>query len=602
MEITLNTVLDQVSKDKNIERGVLIAALEEAILAAARKAFGQTRNLEAHFNEDKGLVEVVQTIKVMADVDDPINQLSLKEAAERGIEAEDGDELVFQIYYREEDNEEAREQDGLYGDILQLKTYRRSFGRVAAQTAKQVILQRVRDVERDTVHTEYKDRKGELITGIARRFERGNIIVDLGRAEAVLPLREQCPRESYRTGERIQAFVIDVQRHAKGPQIVLSRTAPGLLVKLFEIEVPEVAEGIVKIEAAAREPGSRAKIAVLSRDRDVDPVGACVGMKGSRVQAVVQELRGEKIDIIPWDEDTARFVCNALAPAEVSRVLVDEGNHTMEIIVPDDQLSLAIGRRGQNVRLAAQLTGWRLDIHSESKIKDIRDRAWASLSTVDGCNEFTVQTLYNHGIRSAQSLVDTERDFLLQIPGMNEELLDRILASAKVVALHEKEHAEKLKAEADKAERTARTARQLTEMLALSEEKRILTLRAMSDGIRLKFDVAGYTTVEQIAAETDLIKMGEASTLGDRKAKQFKHAATVRLREESEVKERAKDLGIIINDDKTITIPGVSEEEQFSHAEPKGLEATSTPAAETPSDEIAKEDSAKEDTSKEAVH
>ena len=568
MEVSLNTVLDQVGKDKNIERGVLISALEEAILAAARKTFGQTRNLEAHYNEEKGLVEVTQTIKVMADVDDPINQLSLEDAAKQNIEAEDGDELVFQIYYREEDNEEAREQDKLYGDILSLKTYRRSFGRVAAQTAKQVILQRVRDVERDTVHTEYKDRKGELITGIVRRFERGNLIVDLGRAEAVLPLREQCPRESYRTGERIQAYVADVQRHAKGPQIVLSRTAPGLIVKLFELEVPEVAEGIVKIEAAAREPGSRAKIAVSSRDRDVDPVGACVGMKGSRVQAVVQELRGEKIDIIPWDEDTARFVCNALAPAEVSRVLVDEGNHTMEIIVPDDQLSLAIGRRGQNVRLAAQLTGWRLDIHSESKIKEIKDRAWASLSQVDGCNEFVVQTLYNHGIRSAQSLLETEREFLIQIPGMNEELLDKIMASAKTVAQHERETEAKHKSDTELAEKTARTARLLNEMLAISEDKRMLTMRGMSDGILAKFKEAGYSTVEQMAEESDLVKMGEATGYGERKAKQYKHAATVRLREENELRERAKEVNIIINDDKTLTLPGVKEEEQFSHAEP----------------------------------
>src|SRR5208282_3682930 len=256
--------------------------------------------------------------------------------------------------------------DERYGDILKLKTYRRGFGRIAAQTAKQVILQRTRDAEREIVYNEYKDRKGEIVTGISRRFERGNIMVDLGRAEAVLPVREQVPRESYRANDRVQAYVLDVLRESKGPQIILSRASVSLLTKLFEMEVPEIAERIVVIEAAAREPGGRAKIAVASRDSDVDPVGACVGMKGSRVQAVVQELRGEKIDIIPWNDDSAHFVCNALQPAEISKVIIDQDTNTMEVIVADDQLSLAIGKKGQNVRLAAKLTGWKIDVRSES--------------------------------------------------------------------------------------------------------------------------------------------------------------------------------------------------------------------------------------------
>jgi transcription termination/antitermination protein NusA len=559
-EVTLNTILDQVSKDKGIEKSVLVSTLEEAILAAARKAFGADRALEAHFNEEKGLVEVTQTIRVVADLQDPVNEISLEEAARRNIEAEDGDELVFQIYYRDEDGQEAREQDELYGDILKLKTYRRSFGRVAAQTAKQVILQRVRDVERDTVFVEYKDRKGELIRGIARRFERGNIIVDLGRVEAVVPPREQVPREMYRAGDSIQAYVIDIQRHTKGPQIILSRTNPGMLMKLFELEVPEIAEGIVKIEAAAREPGSRAKIAVSSRDRDVDPVGACVGMKGSRVQAVVQELRGEKIDIIPWDEDTARFVCNALAPAEVSRVLIDESAHTMEIIVPDDQLSLAIGRRGQNVRLAAQLTGWRLDIHSESKIKDIKEKAWASLSKVDGCNEFVLQTLYNHGIRSARALSQEERSSLLQIPGITEELVERMLSTAKVVAAEEEERDKHLKSEAEIADRRARTGKQLQNLLGTDEHKRLLGMRGMTESVLALFKAGGYETVESIAQESDLVAMGEKVTIGERRAKQYKHAASVRLREENLIRDDAKALGIEIGPDNMVIVPGLNDE------------------------------------------
>ena len=317
---------------------------------AAKKHFGQDRNLEAKYDADKGVVELFQAVTVVEEIVDPIqavNQLTLDEARKKGMEVEPGDELVFQIFYRDEDAAEAKAQDDQYGDILQLKTFRHGFGRIAAQTAKQVILQRIREAERENVFNEYKDRKNEIVTGIVRRFERGNIIVDLGRAEAVLPVREQVPRETYRAGDRIQAYVLDVLREAKGPQIILSRASVNLLTKLFEMEVPEIAEGIVLIEAAAREPGGRAKIAVSCRDRDVDPVGACVGMKGSRVQAVVQELRGEKIDIVPWDEDPARFVCNALAPAEVARVIIDEANHAMELIVPDDQLSLAIGRRGR---------------------------------------------------------------------------------------------------------------------------------------------------------------------------------------------------------------------------------------------------------------
>src|SRR5205823_5930506 len=295
--VNLNMVPDQVAKDKGIERSVLVDTLQNAITQAAKKHFGQDRAIEATYNEDKQVVEVFQTLTVVerVEVEDPVkavNQISLEEAGKKGIEAEVGDELLFQIFYRPEDEEEARVQDERYGDILRLKTYRKGFGRIAAQTAKQVIIQRTRDAERENVFNDYKDRKGEIVSGIALRFERGNIIVNLGRAEAVLPVREQTPRESYRAGDRVQAFVLDVLRESKGPQIILSRASPELVRKLFEMEVPEIAEGVVVIEAVAREPGGRTKIAVASRDGDVDPVGACVGMKGSRVQAVVQELRG----------------------------------------------------------------------------------------------------------------------------------------------------------------------------------------------------------------------------------------------------------------------------------------------------------------------
>ena len=431
METNLNHVIDQVAKDKGIDRTSLQETLEQAILQAAKKAFGQEREIEAHFNVDEGAVELFQIIIVAEDISDPYNQVTLDEAAEHGLEAEIGDELLFQIFYLPKDADKAREQDERYGDILQLRSQRAAFGRIAAQTARQVITQRIREAERDNIYVEYIDRKGELITGIVRRFERGNIIVDLGRAEAILPLREQVRRESYRPGERIQAYVLDVQRNARGPQIVLSRTSPALLIKLFEMEVPEIYEGIVRIETAAREPGSRAKIAVSSRDPDVDPVGACVGMKGSRVQAVVQELRGEKIDIVPYSEDPARFVCNAIQPAEVSKVFIDEETFTMELIVPDDQLSQAIGRGGQNVRLASQLSGWKIDIHSESKILELEEEARLALSAVDGVSEEHVDTLWRLGYRSLEHIANSHEDELCNIPGIASDDAVRIRAGAE---------------------------------------------------------------------------------------------------------------------------------------------------------------------------
>src|SRR5262245_27954016 len=382
----LGLVLDQVSKDKNIDRGVLVETLEQAILTAAKRAFGMHREMEAKFNEESGRVDLFQIIVIVQDVTagNEGKEVSLADAERFNLKGEVGDELLFQIFYDEKDQAKAEEQDAKYGELLKLNRAWKGFGRIAAQTAKQVILQRVREAERDNVFNQYKDRKGELISGIVRRFERGNIIVDLGGAEALLPVRDQVPRESFRAGDRIVAFVVDIDKTARGPQIILSRTHKGLLEKLFEMEVPEIYEKIVRIEASAREAGARSKIAVSSRDRDVDPVGACVGMKGSRVQAVVQELRGEKIDIVPYDSDPAKFVCNAIAPAEVARVLMDVGSHTMRLIAPVDKLSLAMGQQGQNVRLASQLTGWRIDIHSESKIYELERRAKASLAAIEG--------------------------------------------------------------------------------------------------------------------------------------------------------------------------------------------------------------------------
>jgi N utilization substance protein A len=503
MQPNLNMVIEQVGKDKGIDRKVLIQTLEQAILTAAKRAFGQNRELEAQYNPETGAVDLYMIVNVVEEIVTPGREISLEQANTHGLEAAVGDELLFQIFYRPEDTEKAEEQEEKFGDILGLRDAYKGFGRIAAQTAKQVIIQRVREAERENVFNEYKDRKGELITGIVRRFERGNIIVDLGRAEAILPVREQVPRESYRAGDRIVAYVVDIEKNARGPQIVLSRTHNGLLEKLFEMEVPEIYEKIVRIECSAREPGARAKIAVSSRDRDVDPVGACVGMKGSRVQAVVQELRGEKIDIVPYAEDPARFVCNAIAPAEVSRVLIDAENHTMELIVPDDKLSLAIGKKGQNVRLASQLTGWRIDIHSESKVKELEIKARRSLSLIDGVDEELANTLFKLGWRSAQDVARAKVEELASVPGLGGlEAAQRIVASAAGAVEEEKR-------------RDAAEAARIATELHKSDHERLLGLPGVDEALAGRLEQGGFRRVQDIIRADSLAHLCEVAGIDE---------------------------------------------------------------------------------------
>ena len=413
----LKREIDQIAKDKGIDRSEIIHAVEEAMKQAARRDKGGEREIDARFNEDLGEIELFEFREVVEEVTDPEAQIALADAHRYDPEAELGDEIGVKI------------------DTS-------SFGRIPAQTAKQVIIQMIREAERDNVYEEYKDRKGEIVNGIVRRFEKGAIVVDLGRAEAVLPLREQVPRETYRPGDRIRAYVIDVNKNAKGSQIVLSRTCIEMLTKLFEQEVPEMYEGIVTIQAAAREPGGRSKIAVASRDSDVDPVGACVGMKGSRVQAVVQELRGERIDIVPWSPDHARYVCAALSPAQVSRVIIDDGARSMDVIVPDDQLSLAIGRKGQNVRLAVQLTGWKIDIKSESKMRELAQWLAEAVSVVEGCGDADAELLLQQGITSLEDLVNCPTELLTSLPGIDEAGSQRIKARAAELAVKKREQEE----------------------------------------------------------------------------------------------------------------------------------------------------------------
>ena len=521
-ENTLQTIIEQVSREKGIGVDVLVETMEQAILTAAKRTFGMSRELEARFNEDSGNVDVYQFMTVVDEVESPEREVSVMDARRFGFDdAEVGEDLGFQIFYLPADIEKAKEQDKQYGDLLGLQQARRSFGRIAAQTAKQVIIQRVRDAERELIFNEYKDRQGELITGIVRRFERGsNIIVDLDKTEAILPTREQTPRESYRPGDRIVAFLKAIDREARGPQIILSRTDVGILVKLFEMEVPEIYEGIVRIVAAAREPGARSKIAVTSRDSDVDPVGACVGMKGSRVQAVVQELRGEKIDIVPFDRDPARFVCNAIAPAEVSRVIIDDAHGGMELIVPDAKLSLAIGRRGQNVRLASQLTGWKLDIVSESRFRQMEEQALQELARMATVSSETVKSFYKMGFRSLDEVAEAPDDELLTIDGITDA-----------------EHAERVRAEAAEAmetHRIERIAAAKTRVEMLSEREHMMLARGVTSRIVDALESAGYRSAQDVVRETDVDRLAIRTGLGNQKAQEVREGISEYLDGEME--------------------------------------------------------------------
>jgi transcription termination/antitermination protein NusA len=508
--LSLQNVIEQVSQEKGIDAKILVEATEQAILTAAKKTFGPDRELEARFNTETGAVDLFQYMTVVQAVENSEQEISLEEAESHGLEAEIGEELGFQIFYLPEDRDKARDQDKQFGELLGLEQSRSRFGRIAAQTAKQVIIQRVRDAERERIYAEYKSRQGEIITGVVRRFERGsNIIVDLGRGvEAVLPPREQTPRESYRPGDRIVALLKDIDREARGPQIILSRTDVGILVKLFEMEVPEIYEGIVRIVAAAREPGARSKIAVSSRDSDVDPVGACVGMKGSRVQAVVQELRGEKIDIVPWDRDPARFVCNAIAPAEVVRVVIDEANSNMELVVPDAKLSLAIGRRGQNVRLASQLSGWRLDIVSESRFQQIEEEAMAALSRLS-TNEELSRSLYRMGFRSLDEVVEASEGELASVPGISADDVAKLRGDAAKAM--ESLRKERLAATVDRTE-------------VPTQRDKLLLVRGVNARIADQLEQSGYASVDAIAAEDDTDRLAIKSGLGAAKAQALKAA------------------------------------------------------------------------------
>ncbi|MFO7838335.1 MAG: transcription termination factor NusA [Desulfosalsimonadaceae bacterium] len=402
----MKRVIEQVSRDKGIEFNVLVKALEEALRSAAKKKFGNRIDMEIQYNEETGELEVFQFKEVVEKVTDPDFQISLEQARELDPECEVGDDL---------------------GSKMDTTT----FGRIAAQSAKQVIIQKLKTAERNAVFNNFIDREGETINGIVQRVSRNEIIVNLGQAEAVLPKREQIPNESYRRGDRIRAYIAKVHEESRGPQIVLSRTHPGFLINLFKTEVPEISEGIVNIISAARDAGSRGKIAVSTNDPDIDPVGACVGIKGNRVQSVVQELKGEKIDIIPWHMDPAKFVCNALAPAEISRVIIDEANRSMEVVVPDDSLSIAIGKQGQNVRLASKLTGWQLDVKSETRYDESMKEGYESLLTLPDMSRPLAEQLIENGFFSSEDLAKATPREIAEAGDISEDFAQQLIQSAE---------------------------------------------------------------------------------------------------------------------------------------------------------------------------
>ena len=390
----LKKAIDQISKDRGIDRDLLIDTLEEAVRSSVARKFGDEIDVEVNFNEETGEIDVYQFKVVVAEVHDPVSEITLEDAQQHDPGVRIDDELGFKLKVED-------------------------LGRIAAQSAKQVIIQRMRDAEQEIIYEEYKDRVGEIVGGIIQRRDRTGWIINLGRTEALLAKDEQIPRERYKRGDRVQAFVIDVQKESRGPQVIVSRSHPDYMVSLFNREVPEVSDGTVKLMGVARDPGLRAKVAVYSRDRDVDPVGACVGIRGSRIQNVVQELKGERIDIVVWSPDIVMYAKNALSPAMISRITVDDDDEVLEVVVPDDQLTLAIGRKGQNVKLASKLLGWKIDIFTESRYGEL-NAARKGLEQLASVAEINVDNFITAGFESAEELAAATPEQMLEVEGLDE--------------------------------------------------------------------------------------------------------------------------------------------------------------------------------------
>ncbi len=458
-------VADAVAREKSIERDEVLEALEQAIQKAARAKYGPEHDIRAAIDRRTGLIQLHRFREVVEEVEDEHTQLTLEQALPEKADAKVGDFLVDPLPPID-------------------------FGRIAAQTAKQVIVQRVRDAERERQYEEYKDRTGEIVNGLVKRVEYGNVTVDLGRGEAILRRDEMVPRESFRTGDRVRSFIYDVRREPRGPQIFLTRSRPEFMVALFAQEVPEIYDGVIEIRAAARDPGSRAKIGVISNDSSIDPVGACVGMRGSRVQAVVGELQGEKIDIIPWSPDPATFVVNGLAPAEVTKVVMDEDQHNIEVVVPDDQLSLAIGRRGQNVRLATMLTGWNIDIlteeeESQRRQRDFMERSQMFMDALD-VEDVIAHLLVTEGFGTIEEVAFVPIEDLERIEGFDRDVAEELQARS-AAWLEERDD------DLDKERRTLGVADDVAAVEGISPTFAVLLGKA---GVRQLDDLADLSTDE----------------------------------------------------------------------------------------------------------
>ncbi len=403
----LKKAIDQISKDRGIDKEVLIDTLEEAVRSSVARKYGDSMDIEVNFNDDAGEIEVYQFKVVVEEVEDEISEITLEEAQAHDPNIRIDDEMGFKLKVED-------------------------LGRIAAQSAKQVIIQRMRDAEQEIIYDEYKDRSGEIVSGIIQRRDRTGWIINLGRTEAVLPKGEQIPRERYKRGDRVQALIIDVQKEARGPQITVSRSHPDYMACLFKREVPEVDDGTVKIMGVSRDPGLRAKVAVTSLDRDVDPVGACVGIRGSRIQNIVQELRGERIDIVIWSQDIAVYAQNALSPAVISRIMVDEDEKTLEVIVPDDQLTVAIGRKGQNVKLASRLLGWKIDVFTQSRYGEM-NAVGKGMDQIASVAEIPLDHFITAGFENAGQLAAASEEELMAIGGMTPTKVNDVKAAVNLL-------------------------------------------------------------------------------------------------------------------------------------------------------------------------
>ncbi|KFB11306.1 transcription termination factor NusA [Nitratireductor basaltis] len=535
--LELLQIADAVAREKSIDKKIVIAAMADAIQKAARSRYGQETNIRADINPQTGEMKLQRLMEVVETVEEPAREIALKDARTRNPDAQPGDFLAEQLPPMD-------------------------FGRIAAQSAKQVIVQKVREAERDRQYDEYKDRIGEIVNGTVKRVEYGNVIVDLGRGEAIIRRDELIPREIFKYGDRVRAYVYDVRREQRGPQIFLSRTHPQFMAKLFTMEVPEIYDGIIEIRSVARDPGSRAKIAVISHDSSIDPVGACVGMRGSRVQAVVGELQGEKIDIIPWNENAASFIVNALQPAEVAKVVLDEDAERIEVVVPDDQLSLAIGRRGQNVRLASQLTGWDIDILTEEEESSRRQKEFTERSGLFmealNVDEMVGQVLASEGFTSVEELAYVDADEISSIDGFDEDTAVELQTRAR-------EYLERIEAEHDAKRRELGVEDELREIPGVTTA---MMVAFGEDDVKTIEDFAGYAVDDLVGwkerkdGETTFNE-GVLSSFDVSRAEAEQMVVAARLR-----------MGWITEED-------LASDEEEVEAEGEDVEATEAPAADS---------------------